>query len=264
MGADAAPESWFERWGLWSVFGVALVVVFVYWIAGLVPAAIAAVALLLTYQELPAYIWLWGNLLAALAMARAAPEGRFRRIRAADIARRVSWCWRWRCCPSCGCRCASRCIRSSESDGGWMERRRCSRLSRMRWSATAMRGRRSADTGAMARHDGAGCLPTAAASEAQRLRHRSRRARPERRSPRGNTAFGLNHSRWCSATPAARACRPARAFPPGATTPMPTAGPGRSKPATRCASSTSGPSCCSSGASSAWRRWRCCSCGWRA
>jgi hypothetical protein len=39
---------------------------------GLVPAAIAALALLLTYQEMPEFIWLWGNLLAALAIARRA------------------------------------------------------------------------------------------------------------------------------------------------------------------------------------------------
>jgi hypothetical protein len=80
IGADSAPGSWFERWGLWSVFGVLIVVAFVYWTAGLVPAAIAAFAFLLTYQEAPGYIWLWGNLLAALAVARAAPEGRFRRL----------------------------------------------------------------------------------------------------------------------------------------------------------------------------------------
>ncbi|MBC8028184.1 MAG: hypothetical protein H7Y89_19490 [Steroidobacteraceae bacterium] len=78
IGADAAPGSWWESWGLWNVFGVLIVVVFVYWAAGVVPAAVAALALLLTYQEAPAYIWLWGNLLAALAIARAAPEGRFR------------------------------------------------------------------------------------------------------------------------------------------------------------------------------------------
>jgi hypothetical protein len=80
IGADDAPQSWFERWGLWSVFGVLIVVVFVYWTGGIVPASIAAVAFLLTYQEEPAYIWIWGNLLAALAIARAAPEGRFRKI----------------------------------------------------------------------------------------------------------------------------------------------------------------------------------------
>jgi hypothetical protein len=79
-GADSAPSSWLEGWGLWDVFGVLLVVVFVYWTAGRVPAAVAAVALLLTYQEAPAYVWLWGNLLAALAVARAAPEGRFQRV----------------------------------------------------------------------------------------------------------------------------------------------------------------------------------------
>lgn len=79
-GTDAAPASWWEQWGLWNVFGVLIVVVFVYWTAGRIPAAIAALALLLTYQEAPAYIWLWGNLLAALAVARAAPDGRFQRI----------------------------------------------------------------------------------------------------------------------------------------------------------------------------------------
>jgi hypothetical protein len=79
-GADEAPGSWFERWGLWSVFGIALVVVFVYWSAGIAPAVIAALALLLSYQDMPPLIWLWGNLLAALAVAKAAPEGRFRRL----------------------------------------------------------------------------------------------------------------------------------------------------------------------------------------
>jgi hypothetical protein len=80
IGADSAPASWWEQWGLWNVFGVLIVVVFVYWTAGLIPAAIAALALVLTYQEAPAYIWLWGNLLAALSVARAAPEGRFQKF----------------------------------------------------------------------------------------------------------------------------------------------------------------------------------------
>ena len=80
LGTDRAPGSWWERWGLWDVFGVLLIVGFVYWAAGLIPAIVAGVALALTYQEMPGYIWLWGNLLAALAIARAAPEGRFRRF----------------------------------------------------------------------------------------------------------------------------------------------------------------------------------------
>jgi hypothetical protein len=80
LGTDSAPGSWWERWGLWNVFGVLIVVVFVYWTAGRIPAAVAALALVLTYQEAPPYIWLWGNLLAALAVARAAPDGRFQRF----------------------------------------------------------------------------------------------------------------------------------------------------------------------------------------
>jgi hypothetical protein len=83
IGTDAAPSAWWERWGLWNVFGVLLIVGFVYWTAGLIPAAIAALALLLTYQEMPEFIWLWGNLLAALAIARAAPAGRFQKFASA-------------------------------------------------------------------------------------------------------------------------------------------------------------------------------------
>lgn len=77
-GADSAPNSWFEQWGLWGVFGVLIVSVFAGWLAGWPVGAIAFVALMLTYQEEHAYIWLWSNLLAAVALARAAPEGRLR------------------------------------------------------------------------------------------------------------------------------------------------------------------------------------------
>ena len=84
---DAAPYSWWERWGLWNVFGVLLIVGFVYWAAGIVPAVIAALALVLTYQEAPDYIWLWGNLLAALAIARAASDRTASRASRAAIAR---------------------------------------------------------------------------------------------------------------------------------------------------------------------------------
>jgi hypothetical protein len=79
-GADAAPDSWLDRWGLWNLFGVLIVVVAAKWLTGNRMAAIALVALLLMYQELPVQIWLWGNLLAAIAVAAAVPEGRFRRF----------------------------------------------------------------------------------------------------------------------------------------------------------------------------------------
>ena len=76
-GADRAPESWFESWGLWGLFGVLVVSVFAGWLGGWPVGAIAFVGLLLTYQEAPEYIWLWANLLAAVALARVAPEGKF-------------------------------------------------------------------------------------------------------------------------------------------------------------------------------------------
>jgi hypothetical protein len=80
IGSDRAPQSWFESWGLWGLFGVLVVAVFAGWLAGWPAGAIAFAALMLTYQEAPAYIWLWANLLAAVALARVAPEGRLRTV----------------------------------------------------------------------------------------------------------------------------------------------------------------------------------------
>jgi hypothetical protein len=80
LGADAAPGSWLDRWGLWNLFGVLIVVVFTYWVAGRMVAVVAALALLLIYQELPWAIWLWANVLGAIAIYRAVPEGRLRRL----------------------------------------------------------------------------------------------------------------------------------------------------------------------------------------
>jgi len=79
-GADFAFGAWLNQWGLWNVFGVIVVVFLIHWAAGWRVAALALLGLALTYQEQPLFIWLWANLLAALAIARAAPEGRFRRI----------------------------------------------------------------------------------------------------------------------------------------------------------------------------------------
>jgi hypothetical protein len=76
-GADDAPGTWWSQWTLWSLFGVLIVVAFTYRIAGRVAAAVAALALALMYQEAPYYIWLWANLLVAVAVARAAAGGRF-------------------------------------------------------------------------------------------------------------------------------------------------------------------------------------------
>jgi len=79
-GADGAPTTWLENWGLWAVFGVLVVAISVGWIAGRPAGAIALVGLLLLFQDGTGYIWLWGNLIAAVALARAAPEGRLKRV----------------------------------------------------------------------------------------------------------------------------------------------------------------------------------------
>lgn len=78
--ADVARGSWWSLWGLWSFFGLCIVVALTYRLAGTRLAAVAFGALVLTYQEAPDHLWLWANLLGAVAVARAVPvDGRFRR-----------------------------------------------------------------------------------------------------------------------------------------------------------------------------------------
>jgi hypothetical protein len=83
LGADTSPTAWLDRWGLWNLFGVLVIVVFSHWVAGPFIATIGGLGLLLTYQAAPELIWVWGNLLAAIALARAAPEGRLARVASA-------------------------------------------------------------------------------------------------------------------------------------------------------------------------------------
>ncbi len=89
LGADVSPTAWLDRWGLWNLFGVLVIGVFSYWVAGPFTATIGGVGLFLTYQAAPELIWVWGNLLAAIALARAAPEGRLARV--ASVYRTVSF-----------------------------------------------------------------------------------------------------------------------------------------------------------------------------
>ncbi|MFO1378591.1 MAG: hypothetical protein U1F14_16490 [Steroidobacteraceae bacterium] len=77
---DVAAGSWWSTWGLWSFFGLCIVVAMTYRVGGRALAAIAFGGMLLMYQEAPEQIWLWANVLVAVAAARAVPvEGRLRR-----------------------------------------------------------------------------------------------------------------------------------------------------------------------------------------
>jgi hypothetical protein len=81
LGADDSPSAWLDRWGLWSLFGVVVVIVFAFWITRRpLVTFLGALGLLLTYQAEPSLIWGWANLLAAIALARAAPAGRLANI----------------------------------------------------------------------------------------------------------------------------------------------------------------------------------------
>ncbi|MBS0378381.1 MAG: hypothetical protein JSS29_07845 [Proteobacteria bacterium] len=79
LGPDRAPEAWLERWGLLDVFAMLLIATVAWRVFGIPVALLSIAAVALTHQEPASPTWLWLNLLVALALLRAAPEGRLRR-----------------------------------------------------------------------------------------------------------------------------------------------------------------------------------------
>ena len=76
IGPDSVPGAWLERWRLLDIFAVLLIGTVAWRIFGLRIALIAVATVALTHQEADSATWLWLNLLVALALLRAAPEGR--------------------------------------------------------------------------------------------------------------------------------------------------------------------------------------------
>jgi hypothetical protein len=79
VGPDSAPGAWLERWRLLDIFAVLLIGTVAWRVFGVRVALVAVAAIALMYQEASAPTWLWLNVLLALALLRAAPEGRLRR-----------------------------------------------------------------------------------------------------------------------------------------------------------------------------------------
>ena len=82
FGPDSAPDAWLERWSLLDIFVVLLTATVAWRMLGVRPAVIALIAGLFTYQEMGAPTWLWLAVLVAVALQRAAPEGRLRAVAA--------------------------------------------------------------------------------------------------------------------------------------------------------------------------------------
>lgn len=80
LGPDSANGTWWSGWGLWSIFCIIIVVFMTYRLAGRVPMLLALGGLVLLYQEWPAMLWLWANLLIAISLGAVFPEGRLRRF----------------------------------------------------------------------------------------------------------------------------------------------------------------------------------------
>jgi hypothetical protein len=79
-GVDDLPGTWTSRWTLLALFFVLLVALGTYRLFGRAAAALALLALGLTYGEPGAPLLAWLSLLGAIALQRVAPEGRLGRL----------------------------------------------------------------------------------------------------------------------------------------------------------------------------------------
>lgn len=77
-GADQAPGSWVSRWKLLDFFLLLIITIATWKLFGRVGGIIALLAIALSYHELASPVWLWLNVLAAVALLRVAPAGRLR------------------------------------------------------------------------------------------------------------------------------------------------------------------------------------------
>lgn len=78
-GVDSSPSAWLDRWRLLDIFAVLLVAAVAFRVAGVPAAVLSLAAFTLTHHELPALTWAALNLLVAIAIVGAMPEGRVRR-----------------------------------------------------------------------------------------------------------------------------------------------------------------------------------------
>jgi len=78
-GVDSSPTAWLDRWRLLDIFAVLLVAAVAFRVAGVPAAVLSLAAFTLTHHELPALTWAALNLLVAIALVRAMPEGRVRK-----------------------------------------------------------------------------------------------------------------------------------------------------------------------------------------
>ena len=75
FGADSAPDSWVERWGLLDLFLLLFTTVIALRLFGMIYAAVTFALIALVHQENPLLVWLILFVLLASVAMRAAPTG---------------------------------------------------------------------------------------------------------------------------------------------------------------------------------------------
>ncbi|MEZ5507545.1 MAG: hypothetical protein R3F38_16940 [Gammaproteobacteria bacterium] len=79
-GVDIADNTWTGTWSVWDIFIVLIAIAAVVRLRGIVAGIICALALLLIYPEAPAFLYLWLNVIAVMALLFLLPEGKLRRF----------------------------------------------------------------------------------------------------------------------------------------------------------------------------------------
>lgn len=81
LGADSVSDSWVEKWNVWDLFMIFIIVILVMRFVGLPWALITLAALAISYHEANAPVFSWLNIIAALIFYRLVPEEKFSRFK---------------------------------------------------------------------------------------------------------------------------------------------------------------------------------------
>ena len=79
-GADYVNDSWVSKWTVWDIFILLIIAVSIYRLYNIKLGLIAAAVLILTFHEKGAPLFLWLNLVTAIALAKVLPKGNVKKI----------------------------------------------------------------------------------------------------------------------------------------------------------------------------------------
>ncbi|NLD93826.1 MAG: hypothetical protein GX639_14310 [Fibrobacter sp.] len=79
-GPDYTNNTWLSKWSIWDIFLLFLLVISIYKISNIRWSIVALITFVVTFHENGAPLFLWLNIVAAVALLRVLPESKFKKL----------------------------------------------------------------------------------------------------------------------------------------------------------------------------------------